>query len=136
MPMKPRGKPFKPGQSGNPGGRALQTTKMKDLKKLTTTQLEELASLILTSNIEKLNEIAKSPTSSVLQVWVASGAMTGIKRGDLNALNAILDRIIGRVGVSIDHTTAGEALPESKIIVYEAHLGGIPVEPQDPKKTT
>lgn len=101
MPMKPRGKPFKPGQSGNPGGRVKETHSMKEIRKLTQQQIEEMASLILNGNVDELKRIAQSSESSTLQVWISSGAITGIKKGDMGALNAILDRIVGKVKTPI-----------------------------------
>lgn len=97
-----KGRPFKPGQSGNPKGRIKLTPKFREIQKLTRAQIEEIGSLILSGNLQKLKDITQNPDSNVLQVWIASGAIAGVNRGDLNSMNALLDRIVGRMPAPVE----------------------------------
>lgn len=82
------------GTRGRPPIEGLKHVKV--IKRLTIEQVAELASIIVTSDMIELERIAKDrATSSVLQVWYANVAVKGIKKGDANALNAVLDRIVG-----------------------------------------
>lgn len=66
------------------------------IRKITLAHIEEVADLILDGNIEKLKQLASDPNTSVLKVWLAKAAVTGIQKGDLASLTTILDRIMGR----------------------------------------
>lgn len=85
------------GVSGNPNGARAHDPVKKQVKKLTSKEVEQVIGLIMDNNIRGLKKIGKDPTSSVLKVWVASIAARAIHKGDSYALNMILDRAIGRV---------------------------------------
>lgn len=64
--------------------------------------IEEVAEVILDGNIEALKALASNPDSSVMKVWMAKAAATGIQKGDLTSLEVILSRILGRPRTSVD----------------------------------
>lgn len=70
---------------------------IKAIKHLTMDQVAQLASFIITNDVVELERVAADRvTSNVLQVWYANVALKGIVNGDVHALNAMLDRIVGK----------------------------------------
>jgi hypothetical protein len=117
---------FKKGKSGNLKGRPKVTLKMREIQHLTRHQIEEIGSLILNGNVAKLQQIAQDPTSPALKVWMATGSIQGIKKGDLNAMNAFLDRIVGRIPAPVEHSGPDGGpieVDETKTITVVTHWG-------------
>lgn len=73
-------------------------------KQLTAYQVAEICSVLLCSDIKELHAIRYDPRSSVLQQWVAAAAILGIRKGDVLALDKILNRVIGSVKEKIEIT--------------------------------
>lgn len=103
---------FKPGQSGNPKGNALPPV-VKTIRHLTHAHIAEIGTLILNGDVPALREVVqsiKSPDPGVskkytaMQVWFATCALKAIAKGDVYALNAFLDRVVGRVRQEIEVT--------------------------------
>jgi hypothetical protein len=88
---------FKPGQSGNPSGRPKVSNAEHRLRRMTKDEIKEVGTLLLDSNVEKLKEIEKDKHAPALRVWICSVAIKAIERGDMGALNSLLDRVIGKV---------------------------------------
>lgn len=59
-------------------------------------QIAEVATTVVNNNVDEIKSIAQDPKSPVIQVWIASVALHGIKKGDMTSLSQLLDRIIGR----------------------------------------
>lgn len=99
----PEGRRFKPGQSGNPAGARAHNKELKALRRLTKEQVAEVAELLLHGNLKKLQSIIDAAKTdgkrnkSVLTTWFAAVAMKGIARGDMHALDVLLNRLIGKV---------------------------------------
>lgn len=73
--------------------------------------LEDVADVILEGDVTKLDELAESKTASVLKVWIAKAAKTGIERGDIFPLDSILNRVLGKPKERVEHTGKdGEAI--------------------------
>ncbi len=89
----PKGPPkqfcFKPGQTGNPGGRPKSFLTRARVKKL----IDEYLAL---SKIE-LEALKAKETTSVLELMIASTILACIKAGDYSRLEALLSRAVGRV---------------------------------------
>lgn len=82
-------RPFKPGQSGNPGGRPKQL--------LTKEKVKGILGKFADMTRQQLQDIIKNPESSMLEIMVASIMAKAAKSGDFSRMNFILDRSIGRV---------------------------------------
>lgn len=96
-------KPWKPGQSGNPSGKPRGD---RSIKILTNEQVKEIMDVVLTNDIERLDEIKKSKSSSTLQAWIAAIALRGLRDGDPARLEALLRRTVGTVkeSISVENT--------------------------------
>src|SRR4051794_26225449 len=107
-----RGKPpahsrFKPGQSGNPGGRKRGTLNMK-------TVLEE----VLLAEIE-MRENGRKRTVSLLEALIKRSVQEGLN-GDLRAIKDLLDRYERHSGYELE--TEAELPEDDQAIVKRALL--------------
>jgi hypothetical protein len=94
---------FKPGEVSNPeGGRAVNP-EMRKIRKLTTEEVVEVGSFLLSNNILALQRMTEdalaNPDSehSALKIWIARVVLTGSRKGDAYALEVVLNRLIGKV---------------------------------------
>jgi len=92
------GRQFKKGQVGNPLGGGAHNPELKKIRKLTNEQVAEVGSLILTLDAKRIDALRKKKEGvSILQTWIANAAYWANKRGDVYALNTLLDRISGKI---------------------------------------
>ena len=97
MANPPIGRRFEKGNKANPLGAGAHNPAVKMIKKLSNDQIAELGAIILEGNPDKLKEIINNPKSTVLQVAICSVLVKAINKGDMAAINALLDRIVGKV---------------------------------------
>lgn len=110
-------RPFQKGNNANPLGAAAHNP----IRKITHEIFKDIVELALTSNIEALQAIVKDPKTPSIKVGVATSLVTAIKRGDWQTLERIIERLVGKVTVTIDHTTMGQKIESpSSIIVLPA----------------
>ena len=77
---------------------------MKQAAKLTREEMEELGSLIVKGDINKIMEMRQDPKASVMQVMLSSVALKIINKGDMHALDLLLNRLVGKVSDKVHHT--------------------------------
>ena len=99
---KQRGKPFKKGKSGNPGGRPKASNTMKELKKLSKNKFAEILMKFLYLTNEEIKEIVRNPKTAMLELMLGSVILKAIRTGDQQRLDFLLNRCIGRVTDSVD----------------------------------
>ncbi len=85
------------GQSGNPGGRPKDPPGMKEMKLLTKVELVKVGNMIIEKTLRDMTAYAEDEDTPALHVMVASVVGRIIRTGDMNMLNALLDRLIGKV---------------------------------------
>lgn len=95
---------WKKGQSGNPAGKPPDPPELKALKNLTKKELVDVANIIIKGNTDELLGLKDDPDASVLQVMIASIAVRVIKKGDMAALDILLNRLIGKVKDEVEHS--------------------------------
>jgi hypothetical protein len=95
---------FKKGQSGNPSGKPKEDPRLKMLKNLTKTELVEIGNLVVKGNLTELRAIAKDESCPVIKAMIASIAVKIISKGDVHALDILLNRLIGKVKDEVEHT--------------------------------
>lgn len=76
------------------------------MRQLTAEEFAEIANLIVKGSIEELRAIAKDESQSALKVMIASVAVKTISRGDMNALDTLLNRLVGKVKDRVEVTGA------------------------------
>lgn len=87
---------FQKGVSGNPGGRKVDPIK-KALRNLTRESFREVIELALTGNVKELRLLIKDPTTTAIQLGVATSLLRAIQRGDWGTIEAIATRIVGKI---------------------------------------
>lgn len=97
---------FVKGVSGNLKGRPKVPEDIKKLRNLSHKEISEIGAIVVRGNREALLAVKDDPNSTVLQSWIASVAYYGIKEGNAQSLNALLDRLVGKVKEQIDITIA------------------------------
>ena len=76
-------------------------------RSLTSQDLCDIGQHIITGDIPFLEDILKRAKAdedrpTVLQVWIASCAIKAIRKGDVYALNELLNRFVGKVPIALD----------------------------------
>lgn len=90
-------KKFKPGNNANPLGAGAHDPVKKMLKRLTSEELKDIASLLLSGNVKELAHVRRSSSSSGIRAMVAGLALRAIRQGDANAFETLLARLMGKV---------------------------------------
>lgn len=80
---------FKPGQSGNPGGKPAQL--------LTKDKVAGVLGKFSGMSGVQLNDVLKDPKSTMLELMVAAVMAKAVKEGDPHRLDFLLQRSIGKV---------------------------------------
>jgi len=75
---------------------------LDEIRALTESQLAEVGVLLTQQNRAELEALAKNPDTPILKLWFASVAVKAISKGDMSALDTLLDRILGRPKASVD----------------------------------
>lgn len=89
---------FKPGQSGNPSGRASLT----DEEKLMRENFRRALSTLGTKSIEEIEAIAKDSTQPAAYALQAKALHWFFKKGHPGLYKELLDRTLGKVAQQID----------------------------------
>lgn len=80
---------FKPGQSGNPGGRPKA--------KITIDRLREIIEKLAFLTRDELQELIANPKTVMIELQFASIMAQAAKSGDYSRMSFILDRVVGKV---------------------------------------
>lgn len=95
---------FKPGETGNPQGRSLESAEVRKIRKLTNDEIAEVGTMLLDNNRAELEAIVKDPSTPVLRLMIASVVATAMKKGDAGAMNILLDRMAGKIKQEVKHS--------------------------------
>jgi hypothetical protein len=99
-------RPFGKNNNANPEGARAHDPVMRAFKNLAKEELAEVGNLILQNNFDALTDLANDPQASVLQRMLASVSMRVIKQGDMNTLDLLLNRLIGKVKDEVEISKA------------------------------
>lgn len=98
---------------GTPIGKGVIT-----MRRMTADEYRDLVTVLLEKDIPQLQEIIKDPKSKSLHVFVATIMLKGIQDGDHRALEALLNRVMGRVKIEVDNTSSdGSMTPRQNVLV-------------------
>jgi hypothetical protein len=92
--------PFKPGQSGNPAGRAKEPEWLKGIKQLPLNVAAKLWSKWLSmdaAELKKESDNWKTSKLSVIELGMARALQRDIESGEFKNFELALSRIVGRV---------------------------------------
>lgn len=121
---------FKKGWKGGPG-RPPDPPEVKLIRQLSREQVAEIGSLIISGDVDTLDALAKDKKTTILKAMFASCAVKIIRSGNSDALNKLLDRVIGKVPQPLTIARPEEgpdrAFHEAKMVVVEIADGTNPV---------
>ncbi len=96
---------FSKGNKANPHGRPPLTIEDKAVRSLTKARLNEVISKILNSTPTEIDALKNDKSTDALTAWILSGAMKGIKTGDMDQLEKVLlNRTLGKVKENVEVT--------------------------------
>lgn len=109
---------FVKGKSGNPSGRPIEPASIIQARKLNRSKVEEYLNRYLNMDIAELREFLKGGKGTVLEFMIATIAKNGIEKGDTVRMDALLNRLIGKVPDVTDITVRNpfrDLSPEEKL---------------------
>jgi hypothetical protein len=84
-------------------GRPPLTEQDKEVRALTKARLNEVISKILGSTPEEIIRMKEDKNTDALTAWILSGAVKGIKTGDMDQLEKVLlNRTLGKVKEQVE----------------------------------
>ena len=111
----PKHTQFKKGNNANPIGSNAHNQELKALKKITHETVKEIIDVALNGTLADLKAIAEDPTSSALQVGLATSLANAIKKGDFGVLSAIITKLTGEMPKKVDITTNGKDINSQNV---------------------
>lgn len=104
-PIPPVASRFKPGQSGNPGGKPKVPDDILKARKLNQIELERVVNKYLWLQRDEVQAAIKDPATPMMELMVASIVAQAAQKGDQVRLEFILARLIGRVKDTLEVVT-------------------------------
>lgn len=86
---------FKPGESGNPGGRPKIEKELKAVTKLNQKSLAKVGRAFLSKDLSELETMHES--GNALERWISGVIIEGIEKRDVSSLNTLLPWVVGKV---------------------------------------
>ena len=119
-------------QPGNDSRRGFAKNRRKPqaiaIRRLSAAEFAETVQVILTGNVAALEFMARDRTTTEpLKAMIASVALRCIERGDHNALDSLLNRLIGRPKEMVEIKATG---PEERIAELRTHYTALMANPE------
>ncbi len=96
-------KPFKKGQSGNPGGRPKLPEDIKQARRLNQLEVSRVFNRFVNMPLEELKLALNDPDTKSLELMIGKVMINCMKDGDYARFNFILDRMVGKVTEKVEH---------------------------------
>jgi hypothetical protein len=123
--IKTGGRDIQKGQVLNPIGAKAHSPIVKAVRTLTKERVAEIIEGILTTDPADAHEM-KGKAKTVMEAWLMAGIQKAVKNGDLVPLNALLDRLIGKVKDQVENS--GETTTRVIVENYVAKARAIEVK--------
>lgn len=90
------GRPFRKGQSGNPGGRPKLPADLRDVIRSNQIEVQKLLNKIIWKSQEEVEVLSRNKQVTILEQLVSSVLLRGLNEGCHHRLETILNRVIGK----------------------------------------
>lgn len=107
-PPPPKDTRFKPGISGNPGGRPKLPPHLKKVREFTADEIRRIISMYGRMEREELQAVVKNPATPMFDLMVAGIYAQAAKSGDYARAAWLVDRLVGKLATGIDLATPGD----------------------------
>ena len=97
-------KPFKPGQTGNPGGRPKTPADLLKARSMNRVECQRILNKLIYMDDDEFNDFMSHPSTSKFDRVIGRLIMEAEKYGDPGRINFLLDRLIGKVKDDIEVT--------------------------------
>jgi flagellar biosynthesis component FlhA len=97
------GRKFQKGQVANPLGAGAHNPVVKAAKKLTAETVARMIEVIANHPSDEMDSL-KSMKLSFLEEFLLTGLIQARKKGDLDTLLKVLERVVGKVKEQVDHS--------------------------------
>jgi|GEM_PF-1879106 len=119
-------RPWKPGESGNPNGRPPETH--PNIKRFTKKAVQETFAELMVTSQDDLAKIRDDAQESGVRAAVASVILRARAKGEMASLDALIDRVIGKVPQKTE-LTGGEGEPLQAPVMHFHPIA--PIRPKD-----
>jgi len=109
--------PFKKGQSGNPKGRPKKYVLSLKKEGYKLTEINDTIQAMVSMNIEELKKVYENENSTILEKTVAAALRNGLKKGQLESIETLMNRVYGKPKEKMDITTQGEKINEPRYTI-------------------
>ncbi len=107
-------RPIKKGEVRNPNG--AKTHKAYRFNQLTREEVNKIVTIVATRNVKELQEIIHDPDSSALYVAYAACMVRLINKGDVDGIETLIQRVVGKVKDEVDMNHTG--IPASQVVTH------------------
>ena len=105
------GKQFEKGVSGNPNGRPKGTTLIPpELEVMNAKLISDTIAKYFDMDIGQLQEVIRHPETKMLDVMVCKIMYEAARKGDQAKMNALFERMVGKVAEKVDHTSSDKSM--------------------------
>ena len=111
-------KPIKKGEVRNPHG--AKAHKAYKFSKLTREEVIRIVDIVAKGNVKELQEIIHNPTASALYVAYAACMVRLINKGDVDGIETLIQRVVGKVKDEMDVNHTG--IPQSPPAVMHVYI--------------
>lgn len=79
------------------------------MRQLTAHEFAEMANLIVKGEFDEIERIDREKDGSALRCWIAAVAVKAANAGDMDALDKLLNRLVGKVKDHVEHSGTAPA---------------------------
>jgi FAD synthase len=101
---------WKKGESGNPKGRPQKPVLQLKRAGYKLAEINDTIQTLMTLTLEELRVVWDNPASTLLERTIASAIRKSIEKGNLDAMETLLNRVYGKPKEVLDVTTKGDSI--------------------------
>lgn len=101
-------KPWQPGQSGNPAGRARKYVSTLKEQGYKLSEVNDCIQTMMSMELPELQEVENNPKSTILELTIAKAMIKSMNNGSLYSMETLLSRVYGKPVEKKEEKVTGE----------------------------